>query len=44
MGPRGAAGEFFFTDHSDKLIQDPVLQQLLQFNNVILTARATAGS
>eukprot|EP00667_Euglena_gracilis_P021494 EG_transcript_23553 len=29
---------FFFHDHSDETIQDPVLQQLLQFNNVILTA------
>eukprot|EP00668_Euglena_longa_P046251 GGOE01061935.1.p1 GENE.GGOE01061935.1~~GGOE01061935.1.p1 ORF type:complete len:496 (-),score=121.71 GGOE01061935.1:191-1498(-) len=30
--------EFFFNDHSDDVIDDLVLQQLLQFNNVILTA------
>lgn len=30
--------EFFFNDHSDEIISDVVLQQLLQFNNVILTA------
>lgn len=34
--------EFFFNDHSDDVIDDVVLQQLLQFNNVILTAWAGA--
>lgn len=30
--------ELFFSDHSDDIMQDQVLQMLLQFSNVILTA------
>ena len=34
----GAAGEYFYEDKSDRIIDDDTLARLLSFNNVILTS------